>query len=529
MKSFSHSFRGHAPRSGYLQGTALVVCLLSLLGGCTMLGPDYVRPEVAEQQQWLEDDAADVSAEAFDTLEWWTVFNDPVLDALVDMAYQENLPLQIAGLRILEARAQLGIAVGLQYPQSQRLTGSATAVELSENSPNYNPAADDSFKDYQVGFDAAWELDFWGRFRRGIESADANLNATIADYDNALVSLTAEVARTYVSIRTLEERLAIARQNIELQQESLRIAQVRFDHGATTELDVQQARSNLADTRAQVPAIQRSLRQAKNGLSILLGMPPSDLADVLGGSGIIPVAPASVAIGIPVELLRRRPDVRASEQQTMSLSAQVGIAEADLYPSFTLTGSIGYQTSNTGDSSSGDLLDSDSLRFSAGPGFSWNILNYGRIKNNVRVQDARYQQSIINYQNTVLTAYREVEDALVAFSRSREESGFRGDGARASKRSSEIASIQYREGAVDFQRVIDSERALVAQQDRWISSRGDIALNLIALYKALGGGWELREGNDFVSPGTRAEMEQRTDWGDMLEEPREPDERPEGS
>jgi NodT family efflux transporter outer membrane factor (OMF) lipoprotein len=480
-----------------LASLAIVVTIT----GCTTLGPDFVRPEVPAAPAWQTTDDA-LSGEPGEQAEWWKLFNDPVLDTLIDTAYQQNLSLQIAGLRILEARAQLGIAVGNRYPQLQQASGSVSAVELSRNSPNFSPAADDGFTNYQAGFDAAWELDFWGRFRRGIEAAEANLSATVADYDNALVSLVAEVARVYVTIRTLEERLTLAQANITLQQESLRVARVRFENGATSELDVQQAMSNLADTQALVPALRKSLRQANNGLSVL-------------------VAPVQVAAGVPADLLRRRPDVQAAELQAASQSALVGVAEADMYPSFSLLGSIGYQSSDTGSSSAGDLFDSDSLFFSAGPSFSWNILNYGRIRNNVRVQDARLQQTLVNYRNTVLTAYQEVEDAMVAFVRSQQESGFRAAGAEAARRSTEIANIQYREGSVDFQRVIDAERVLVAQQDQWTSTRGDIALNLIAMYKALGGGWEIREGRDFVSDGNRKEMEERTNWGDLLTTPSE--------
>jgi NodT family efflux transporter outer membrane factor (OMF) lipoprotein len=487
-----------------------------LLGGCTTLGPDFVKPEVAEEDTWLEQNK-EISSASMDEVEWWKVFNDPVLNTLIEKAYKQNLSLQIAGLRIFEARAQLGIAVGLQYPQSQTAGGSASTVGLSENSPNFNSQADDTFRNYQAGFDAAWELDFWGRYRRGIESVDANLSASVADYDNALVSLTAEVARVYVNIRILEERLKIAYDNIELQKKSLHIASVRFRNGATTELDVQQATTILVDTRAQVPVLIKLLRQANNALSTLMGMPPTELTGMLGGAGTIPVVPEQVVAGIPAELLRRRPDIRQAELQAASQSALIGVAETDLYPHFSLLGSIGYQTSDTGNSSASDLFDSDSLGYSVGPAFSWNILNYGRLRNNVRVKDARYQQTIVNYQNTVLTAYQEVEDAMVGFVQSREESGIRAEGAHAAKRSTEISNIQYREGAVDFQRVIDSERALVFQQDEWTRARGDISLNLIALYKALGGGWEMREGHDFISDENRRAMEERTNWGDLLQ------------
>ena len=319
----------HAPVSSFVKGrvSAGVLALIALLlvSGCMKLGPDFVRPEAPAEADWnFSDDELLEQPIAQD--DWWKVFNDPVLDRLVGMAYEQNLPLQVAGLRIYEARAQLGIAVGLQFPQTQRASGSATTNRISKNSPNFIPITDNEFSNYQAGFDAAWELDFWGRFRRGVEAAEANLEASVADYDNALVSLTAEVARTYVTIRTLEERLRIAYENIRLQEKSLNIASVRFRNGATTELDVQQAKSNLADTQALVPTLLRSQRQARNALSTLLGMPPADLTDILGEAVDIPVSPEQVAASIPAELLRRRPDIRLAEMQAATRSALIGAA-----------------------------------------------------------------------------------------------------------------------------------------------------------------------------------------------------------
>jgi NodT family efflux transporter outer membrane factor (OMF) lipoprotein len=492
----------------------LSMCLFQF--GCGTLGPDFEKPETPTVDDWFAENPS-ISRETAELSEWWKVFNDPVLDKLVEESYQQNLSLQITGLRIIEARAQLGIAIGNQYPQTQIVGGSATRDRVSESSPNFNPTADNPFSNYQLGFDASWELDFWGRFQRGIESADASLNATVADYDDALVSLAAEVARVYVTIRTLETQLTLSRENIALQRNSLRIAQVRYDNGATTELDVQQAKTSLADTQARVPALTLSLYQAMNGLSILIGKPPGELelysADAIG----IPAAPAQIAAGIPADLLRRRPDVRKAEFQAASQSALIGVAKADLYPSFSLFGSIGIQSSDVGDNDAGDLFDSDSLTYSVGPVFSWNIFNYGRIHNNVRVQDVRYQQSLVNYRDTVLRAYQETEDAMIAFAQSQTETDFREQSAIAAARATELANIQYREGAVDFQRVIDTERSLVAQQEQWTRARGDIALNLIAMYKALGGGWAWREGKPFVSQENRDAMAQRTDWGQMLD------------
>ena len=494
--------------------------LLVGMSGCITLGPDFTDPKAPIATSWQTKDAS-LSDKPREQIEWWKLFNDPALDVLIQMAYRQNLPLQVAGLRIVEARAQLGIAVGSLFPQTQQAFGAFDVVEQSKNQPG-GTGSDPNFRNVEIGFDAAWELDFWGRFRRGIESAKANLASNVADYDNALVSLTAEVARTYVALQTAEERLILARANILLQQESLRIAKVRFDEGATSELDLQQATYNLADTRAGTVDQERIIRQAKNALSVLLGMPPTDLQEILGEEGKIPVAPIITTTGIPADLLRRRPDIRQAAYLAATQSALIGVAKSELFPRFSLTGSIGLQTSDFASSNFSDLLDTDSMFLTVGPSFRWNILNYGRIWSNVRVQDVRFQQALVTYRNTVLAAYQEVEDARVAFVQSKQESNFRDVGATAANRSVEISNIQYREGTVSFQRVVDSERVLVSQQDLWASARGDIALNLIAMYKAMGGGWEIRgKDQEFISTENRIEMEERTYWGDMLAQPTE--------
>jgi NodT family efflux transporter outer membrane factor (OMF) lipoprotein len=498
--------------------TILSLCLLQF--GCAAVGPDFEKPEAPVIEDWISDNPV-LTRDNVDMREWWTVFEDPVLDDLIEDAFKQNLSLQLTGLRILEARARLGIAEGNLYPQQQQIGGTASTNRISENSPNFNPQFENEFANYQFGFDAAWEIDFWGRFARGVEAADASLNASFADYDDAMISLAAEVARTYVTIRTIETQLRLANENIKLQQESLRIAQVRFDNGATSNLDVQQAKTNLASTQAGVPAFTSALRQALNGLAILLGKAPGELSLPPAEADSIPLAPALIAAGIPTDLLRRRPDVRRAEFQAANQSALVGVAEGDLYPRFSLFGSIGLQSSDTGSSSTSDLFDSDSLVYSAGPTFSWDIFNYGRIRNNVRVQDARYQQSLVNYQDTVLRAYQETEDAMVGFVQAQREAHFREQSAVAARQATRLANIQYREGASDFQRVIDSERQLVAQQDLWTVARGNIALNLIALYKSLGGGWNLRESeagtSAYVNDETRETMTQRTNWGEIME------------
>jgi NodT family efflux transporter outer membrane factor (OMF) lipoprotein len=500
--------------------------LLAILTACTTLGPDHVMPESNVEAQWQVTDDPALQAGMEVNSEWWTLFHDPVLNRLVQMAYEQNLSLQAAGLRIMQARAQLGIAIGSQYPQVQEAAGAVTRQNLSENIPNFNPAADTSYWTANAGLNASWELDFWGRYRRGVESASASLGSQIAAYDNALVSLTGEVASTYIQIRTLEEQLAVARANVEIQEKGHRLADVRFRAGATSALDPAQALTLLRNTQSQVPALESQVRQSRNALSILLGMPPRDLGALLG-EGKIPTAPADVALGVPAELLRRRPDIRQAELLVAAQNAQVGIAESQLYPSFSLTGSIGYSTSDTGRSDMGDIFSSDSFGYSFGPGFSWPILNYGRLKNNVRVQDARLEEQIVNYQNTVLEAAREVEDGLAGFLGTRARAEYLADSVTSARRSVQLSLIQYREGATDFQRVLDSQQSLLAQQDQYTSAKGSIVQNLVAVYRALGGGWQIRAGRDFIPEERQERMRERTDWGKLLPAATLPDELPE--
>jgi len=501
----------------------LIASFALLFLGCAV-GPDYVRPPAPEPQKWLEEKDPVLKSEPANFDRWWSAFNDPVLDKLVDMASQQNLSLRIAGIRILEARAQLGIAIGESYPQSQSVGGNYTVTDVSKNIANSQPGADFHYGNMDLGFDAAWELDFWGKFRRAVESEMGKLEASIASYDDILVTLTAEVARTYIFIRTNEVRLIIARENVKIQEQSLQITETRFNEGEVTELDVQQARALLRDTQASIPRIQADLRKSKNGLSILLGMLPGELDDILKASKPIPEVPGEVNVGVPSELLRRRADIRLAEQQLISQSALIGVAKADLSPHFSLFGSIGLQTSDAavtatgypGGSSFGDMWSSDSIAFFGGAGFNWNILNYGRVKNRIRVQDARFQELVVNYQNTVLKAAQETEDAMVAFLRSREEAAFLSESVQAATRSVDLSMIQYREGLVDYQRVLDTQRFQSQEQNLLTQTKGSVVLNYIAVFKALGGGWQIRNGKDFVPEKTRNEMQQRTDWGNLL-------------
>ena len=495
------------------------VAIVLMISGCTMVGPDFIKPEAPLLDEWMETQAPGLSAGQTDYSNWWRVFDDPVLDNLVEKAYQQNLSLQIAGIRIYEARAQLGIAVGTLYPQQQSASGDLSNNKLSTSTDT--PFIDSNFNALRLGFDAAWELDIWGKFRRSVQSGVANLEASVASYDNVLVSLMAEVARTYIVIRTLEKQLVIAGNNITLQERSLRIAEVRFKEGAVSELDVAQAKMLLSDTQALIPRLESSLRRAQNALAILLGALPGELKEMLNGPAEIPVAAETVIIDIPNNLLRRRPDIRLAELQIATQSPQIGIAKADLYPQFFLFGNIGWRSSDTtsvsGQNALGDIFSYKSLFWNAGPGFNWDILNYGRIRNSVRVEDARFQELVVNYKNTVLNAQREVEDAMVAFTRSKEEERFLKESVTAAQRSVEISLLQYREGLVDYQRVLDSQRFLATQEERLTEVSGQVSTDLVATYKALGGGWQIRDGEKILSAENRNEMIERTSWGGLMD------------
>lgn len=500
-----------------------VIVLTLLFTGCAT-GPDYIKPKAQEPEKWIKESDPAINTESTDLSKWWTVFNDPALDSLIIKACNQNLPLRIAGIRILEARAQLGIAFGNIFPQQQQIAGGYTYTNLSENGAN-TLLGDIDYGDVSVGFDAAWELDFWGKFRRAIESGVGSMEASVANYDDMLVTLTAEVARTYTLIRTFEVRLAIAEENVKVQKESLHIVEVRFKAEDVTELDVQQAKTLLNNTQSLIPRLSKSLRQAKNGLAILLGILPGEIDNIIGQSKIIPTAPAQVAVGIPAELLRRRPDIRLAERQLASQSAKIGVAKADLFPHFALFGSVGLKATDgsstraggAGGSSFGDLFESDSFEIFAGPSITWDIFNYGRIKNRVRVEDARFQQLIVNYRNAVLLAARETEDAMIDFTKTQEEVRYLHDSVTASKRSVFLSQIQYREGLTSYQRVLDSLRSLANAEDNLTERRGAVATSLIAMYKALGGGWQIRVGKEFIPEETKKEMRSRTNWGGLLD------------
>ena len=417
---------------------------------------------------------------------------------------------------MLQARAARGIAIGEFFPQEQAIDADYSKNKISTNDLNNPPSS--RFKKAEVSFDALWELDLWGKFRRNINAEDAALLGSIADYDDVLVTLVAEVGQVYVEIRTLQRRIELAKENVRIQQKSLELAESRFRNGAVTKLDVTEALSTLANTQSTVPDFESSLRTAKLSLSVLLGQSASELEEELARGSGIPLAPSDVAMGVPADLLRRRPDVRSAERAAAFQSEQIGIATADLFPSISFGASVGYEASNAGSRSLGtsNLFNSDSFIWSLGPSLSWPILNYGRIINNRRVQDAAFQEAAVNYQNIVLQAAAEVESALYSFLKVREKLVYLTESSENSRQSLELSRRQYLEGQTDFLRVDIAAEALSQQMDKQATAEGSVATTLISAYKALGGGWELRHGREFVPQETIDEMTERTDWGDIL-------------
>jgi NodT family efflux transporter outer membrane factor (OMF) lipoprotein len=500
-----------------------VISLLGLtptLVGCNV-GPDFKKPQVGVPEQWLGGSDPHLASETATDTSWWKAFDDPTLDRLVELAYNQNLSLQIAGLRIAEARAQFGLATGKQFPQVQTVFADAAAIGLGHGLPSNIPF-DRHFISYNIGFDAVWEMDFWGKYRRGVEAEASNLLATVADYYSALVSLTAEVARTYVAMRTYEVLIDLAAENIRVQEEGLAIAQSRFSNGATSELDPTQATILLESTRASIPQLQIELQQARNALSTLIGQTPGAVESMLSGPKQIPKAPARVTVGVPADMLRRRPDIRSAEFNAAAQCARIGVAKSELYPSFSLAGTIGFGAT-TASGANHNPFNIHGLFYSVGPQISWPLLNYGRLQNAVRIEDARFQQTILTYHDTVLRAAREVEDAVAGFLNSQTAVVNEQNAVTAAKKSVELSLIMYREGAADFQRVLDAQRSLLEQQDELAQTSSSVTTNLIALYKALGGGWEPRKDQPFVQAQTQKEMQERTSWGDLLSEPRSPE------
>lgn len=475
---------------------AAVFLAASLACGCTTLpeyihngfkvGPEYGRPPAPVAADWIDASDVRVRKDPEEHRHWWTVFKDPALDGLVCSAFQQNITLREAAFRILQARAQLGIDIGELFPQTQQMTGSYERVALSGATANRQFIAERFYNQWNYNAGLVWELDFWGRYRRAVAAGADTLDASIENYDDVLVMLLGDVANNYVQYRTLQQQIEYTRTNVKLQRETLTIARARFEAGQVSELDVDQAQSILSQTEAQIPELEIQLRQVNNRLCVLLGMPPIDLAPKLGKTPI-PTAPPDVAVGIPAELLTRRPDIRRAERTAAAQCEQIGIAVAELYPQISITGNFGWQAEKFK-----DLFTPAAFTGLISPSFTWNVLNYGRLLNNIRYQDARFQELVATYQQTVLRAGEEVENGLITFLNAQQRTRFQAESVKAAEQSVVIVLAQYKAGTVDFTRVSQLEQNLVTQQNTLAQAQGEIAVGLIQVYRALGGGWQIR-------------------------------------
>jgi NodT family efflux transporter outer membrane factor (OMF) lipoprotein len=479
---------------------------LLLLSGCTSfrdyihnglkVGPNYHRPPALSAEHWIDETDKRVRTDCDDLASWWTVFNDPLLNQLMQNAYQQNLSLREVGFRVLESRAQLAIARGEFFPQTQTADGSFTRFGVAQS----------FFSSWNFSFNLAWELDFWGRFRRAIIAAEDTLDASVYNYDDALVTLLGDVANAYVQIRTDQEQIRLLQNVVIVQENVLTFIDTQRKAGfhGITDLDKAQAVSNLKQSQAQIAQFQIDLRTNENVLCTLLGIPVVNIEPLLNSVAKknIPVAPQTVVVGMPADLLRRRPDVRRAERAAAAQSELIGIAQSDLYPAFTISGTLGWQAATFS-----DLFSPQALNSNVGPSFNWNLLNYGRILNNERLQDATFRELVAAYQQSVLNADQEVENGIVTFLKGQERTQLLRESVDAAYTALEVVIAQYENpttiagAGADFNRYAVILQNLILQQEQWAAARGQIALGLIQTYRALGGGWQIRCKAEGGQPG----------------------------
>lgn len=473
-------------------GAALAMALVA--GGCAV-GPDYEKPEnIAAPDGWTSlnkaptaeeeksEDRAKIVAKATNLAQWWKTFNDPTLDSLIERAIESNLDLKIATSRVREARALRGVADSGYYPTVDA-NGAYTRSRASSNNGNPNNQGEQSL--YAAGLDASWEIDVFGGVRREVEAADADLMAAEEGRHDVLLTLLAEVSRNYAEARGYQRRLEVANESVRVQDESVQVAEARLKAGISGELEVAQARALLETRRALLPVILTSYQLSVNRLAVLLGKTPGALESELAKSSPIPPPPGEIPVGLPSDLLRRRPDVRRAERVLAASNARIGVAEADLYPRFSLTGSFGFESRQAG-----DLFDWDSRSWYVGPTVRWRVFDAGRIRRQIAAAGARQEQSLYAYDLTVLSALEEVENRIVSFMQVQSRRESLEKATASNQRAVDLSNDLYKAGIRDFLNVLDSQRALYDSQDALVQSELAVTTNLIALYKALGGGWE---------------------------------------
>ena len=462
----------------------MLACLaaLFLLAACASVGPEYHPPASPAPTAWntpLEDGLRAEAVADPELASWWRSFEDPVLADLVQKAVGGNLDLAQAKAKVREARARRGLQDTDRYPS---LDANGTA-RRSRGSQSTGGGLERSL--YTAGFDAGWEIDVFGGVRRGVEASQGDLEAAEAGLDSVLVSLTAEIGRNYVEARTYQTRLDVAAANLEAQQQTFELIRSRFEAGLSDELALQQARYNLEASRSQIPSLRSGLAAARNRLAVLIGETPGAVDRLMAAKRPIPSAPLTVAVGIPADTLRRRPDIRQAERQLAAQTARIGVAEADLYPKFRLAGSVGLEALNTN-----DLFDWTSRTWSIGPSISWKVFDAGAVRRNIEIQTAVQEQLLAAWETAVLEALEEVENTLSTYAQEQVRRDHLAAAVDAARQAEALASQKYQAGLMDFASVLDAQRSLLAYQDQLAVSEGTVTANLIALYKALGGGWE---------------------------------------
>ena len=460
-----------------------------ILAGCAV-GPNYTVPDSKAPANWHSNLMQGLTPQPTDpkTLAaWWQTLDDPVLTGLIEQSIAGNLDLKTALAKVREARARRGMSTADLFPT---LTANGSATRTKNNQIGTPSSATQTSNTsqtrdlYSADFDAGWELDIFGGVRRSLEAADADVQSSQEALRDVLVSLLAETALNYVDVRSYQSQIAVAESNLALQQETYSLTQLRYQAGLSDDLAVEQAHTNLANTRSQIPSLHSGLEAAKNRLAVLVGEAPGILETELAENKPIPVPPLAIAMGVPAEALRQRPDVRQAERQLAGQTARIGVATADLYPKFSLSGSIGIEASSLGN------LSSDYTRtLSFGPRITWKIFDAGAVRRNIEAQSAIRDQSLYQYESKILSALEEVENALTNYvnEQFRQQSLLEANQAAAA--AADLSQKKYEAGLVDFQVVLDSQRSLLTAQNQLAQSQGTIVKNLINLYKALGGGW----------------------------------------
>lgn len=483
------------------------------LSSCFMVGPNYKEPRKPVVTHWINNNPG-VNETRFKDKLWWNVFKDKNLTALIHKGYRCNLDLQSTGVRVLQARAQLAQTVGQLYPQQQALLGSYNYNRIGGTQLQF--VLPTSFVTAALGATANWEIDFWGKYRRAIQGNDASFLSSYAAYDNALVTLTSDIATVYINIRTDEASIKIIKENIRVQTVGLQIAQAQFNAGQVSLLDVEQAISELESTKAKLPPVVSDLQRQKDALAVLLGTVPSEIKSILKKNIGIPKAPPQVAVGIPIETISRRPDIYQARFEAIARSEAIGAAEAVLYPAFSLAGTFAFAANNIPPSNLGQIFDWNNRNISAGPSFNWPLLNYGQLTNAVRVKDAEFQQSLLKYVNLVLKAQKEVQDNITSFIEAQKSRDALTKASHAAVKATQLAIIRYKEGENDYTTVLYAEQLQLQVQMNLVKAEGNVPRYLVGLYRSLGGGWQIRRCNDIVPRYIKADMANRTDWGTLL-------------